>query len=161
MRRWSAASVHRMSASISPKRLPSPLALLRALCTALLFIAVSGCATANKGNQLQETQYAYSGAIRWGDFEGAYNLVDPKVRKEHPVDGLAFERYKQVQISRYSDIGTRELPDGTVERQIDIGVINRNTMAERSARYVERWRFDAEAGGWWNTSGLPDLWQGE
>lgn len=150
-----------MSAIPAPTRLPSIAVLLRALCVALLLAGLAGCATANKGNKLQETQYAFSAAIRWGDFEGAYNLIDPKIRDEHPLDALQFERYKQVQISRYADIGTQELPDGTVERQIDIGVINRNTMAERNARYVERWRFDPATGGWWNTAGLPDLWQGE
>ena len=51
--------------------------LLRCLlicCLALL----AGCPkSASKGSALDEIQYAYSAAIRWGDFEGAYNLVDP------------------------------------------------------------------------------------
>ena len=41
----------------------------------------------------------------------------------------------------------------------ELGVVNRHTQQARQARYVERWRYDAESGTWWITSGLPDLWQ--
>ena len=132
--------------------------LLRCLllcCLALL----AGCPkSASKGSALDEAQYSYSAAIRWGDFEGAWNLVDPKVRKEHPLTDIDFSRYKQVQISGYRDQGGSMTPDGEVMRDIEIGVINRNTLAERSVRYRERWRYDPEAKTWWLTSGLPDLW---
>ncbi len=43
-------------------------------------------------------------------------------------------------------------------REIEIGVINRNTLTERSVRYRERWRYDEAAQTWWLVSGLPDLW---
>ena len=133
--------------------------LLRCLllcCLALL----AGCPKthASKGSALDEVQYAYSAAIRWGDFEGAYNLVDPKVREEHPLTDVDFSRYKQVQISGYRDLGGSPLASGEVVREIEIGVINRNTLAERTVRYRERWRYDEEAKTWWLTSGLPDLW---
>lgn len=131
------------------------------LLALVALLGLAGCATADKGSKLDEIQYAYSGAIRWGDFEGAWNLIDPKYRTAHPKSDLEFERYKQVQVSRYNDVGSQTLPDGSISRQIDIGVINRNTMAERNARYVEHWRFDTEAGTWWNDAGLPDLWKGE
>ena len=136
-----------------------PRLLLRCLllcCLALL----AGCPKthASKGSALDEVQYAYSAAIRWGDFEGAYNLVDPKVREEHPLTDVDFSRYKQVQISGYRDLGGSPLASGEVTREIEIGVINRNTLAERTVRYRERWRYDEEAKTWWLTSGLPDLW---
>lgn len=125
-------------------------------CLALL----AGCPkSASKGTALEEIQYAYSAAIRWGDFEGAYNLVDPKVRKEHPLTDIDFSRYKQVQISGYSDQGGTVSPSGEVIRDIQIGVINRNTLAERTVRYRERWRYDEVAKSWWLVSGLPNLWQ--
>lgn len=133
--------------------------LLRCLllcCLALL----AGCPkSASKGTALDEVQYTYSAAIRWGDFEGAWNLVDPDVRKEHPLTDIDFSRYAQVRISGYRDRGARTTPDGQVEREIEIGVINRNTLEERSVRYRERWRYDEAAGVWWLVSGLPDLWQ--
>ena len=46
-------------------------------------------------------------------------------------------------------------------RGIEIGVINRHTLAERTLRYRERWRWDPEGGSWWIEGGLPDLWAGE
>jgi len=127
-------------------------------CLALL----AGCPkSASKGTALEELQYTYSAAIRWGDFEGAYNLVDPKVRTERPLTDIDFSRYKQVQISGYTDQGGSVTPNGEVVRDIQIGVINRNTLAERTVRYRERWRYDEAAKTWWLVSGLPDLWSGD
>lgn len=139
-----------------------PRLLLRCLllcCLALL----AGCPKthASKGAALDEVQYDYSAAIRWGDFEGAWNLVDPKVRQEKPLTEVDFSRYKQVQISAYTDLGGTVDPNGFVLREVEIGVINRNTQAVRSVRYRERWRYDEEAKTWWLVSGLPDLWQGD
>ena len=132
--------------------------LLRCLLACCL-VLLAGCPkSASKGTALDEVQYSYSAAIRWGDFEGAWNLVDPKVRKEHPLTDIDFSRYKQVQISSYRDSGGTTLGNGEVVRDIEIGVINRNTLAERSVRYRERWRYDEEARNWWLVSGLPDLW---
>ena len=135
--------------------------LLRCLllcCLALL----AGCPkSASKGTALEQLQYDYSAAIRWGDFEGAWQLVDPEQRKRQPLTDVDFSRYKQVQISGYRDRGMSTASDGAIERDIEIGVINRNTLAERTVRYTERWRYDEAAGTWWLVSGLPDLWGGE
>ena len=94
-------------------------------------------------------RYAYSAAIRWGDFEGAWHAGRPEYRKEHPLSDLELERYKQIQIAGYRDLATQTLPDGDVVRDIEIGVVNRHTLAERSPRYTERWRFDPEDKQWW------------
>ena len=130
--------------------------LLPLLAAVLL---LSGCATKmDRGSALQEAQYAWSAAIRWGDFEGAFNMLDPKLRTEHPVSELEFARYKQVQISEYRDLGA-QVRDNTAVREVRIGVVNRNTLVERQVRYTETWRYDPAAKVWWVTSGLPDLWQ--
>ena len=132
--------------------------LLRCLLLYCL-VLLAGCPkSASKGSALDEAQYTYSAAIRWGDFEGAWNLVDPEVRKAHPLTDVDFSRYKQVQISSYRDLGGTTLGNGEVVRDVEIGVINRNTLAERTVRYRERWRYDAQARNWWLVSGLPDLW---
>lgn len=132
--------------------------LLRCLLICCLAV-LAGCPkSASKGTALEEIQYAYSAAIRWGDFEGAWNLVDPEVRKARPLTDIDFSRYKQVQISGYRDQGGAVSPSGEVMRDIEIGVINRNTLAERTVRYRERWRYDEAARTWWLVSGLPDLW---
>ena len=133
--------------------------LLRCLLACCL-VLLAGCPkSASKGSALDEIQYAYSAAIRWGDFEGAYNLVDPKLREEHPLTDVDFSRSKQVQISAYRDLGGSPLASGEIVREIEIGVINRTTLAERTVRYRESWRYDEAAKTWWLTSGLPDLWK--
>ena len=138
-----------------------PRLLLRCLllcCLALL----AGCPKthASKGSALDEVQYAYSAAIRWGDFEGAWNMVDPAYRDAHPMSDLQFERYKQVQVSHYRELASSP-GESEALREIEIGVINRHTMAERTMRYTERWRYDAAKKAWWIDGGLPDFWAGE
>lgn len=123
---------------------------------------LAGCPkSASKGSALEEAQYSWSAAIRWGDFEGAWGLVDPELRKQQPITDLELSRYKQVQISTYRDVGGTVLGNGDVVRDIEIGVINRNTLAERSVRYRERWHYDEAGRVWWQMSGMPNLWQDE
>jgi hypothetical protein len=129
-------------------------------CLVLLTACASG--GGSKTDSLDRVQYAWSGAIRWGDFEGALNLIDAKERAKLSPTAVEMERYKQVQIAHYRDLGEdRDLEAGTAVRDVEIGVINRHTQAQRVVRYRERWRWDPESRGWWNTSGLPDLWQGQ
>ncbi|GAA5002633.1 hypothetical protein FNZ56_08810 [Pseudoluteimonas lycopersici] len=133
----------------------------RWLLVALLGALLAGCATGQpKMSALDSAQYAWSAAIRWGDFEGAWNLLDSEYRDKHPLTDLELSRYKQVQVSGYHELGSQVLED-RARREIEIGVINRNTMAERSLRYTEEWRYDPATKTWWVTSGLPDFWAGE
>ncbi len=130
----------------------------------LLWLALlCACATGgDKRNALQDRQDMYSKAIRWGEFEAAWSAVDPAYRSSHPKTRLEFERYNQVQVSGYSDISSEMSADGMqASREIQVGVINKHTMTERSIRYTEAWRFDPAAKQWWITSGLPDFWAGE
>ena len=127
-------------------------------CTCV--VALAGCATAGaQKGALDNLQYAYSAAIRWGDFEGAWMLVDPEYRKAHPMSDLELERYKQIQVAGYRDVAVQTLPDGDVVREIQIDLVNRHTLTERSTRYTEHWHYDAESKTWWLVGGLPDFWQ--
>lgn len=135
-----------------PRALARPLFLLLA---ATLLLA--GCATQGRERALDQAQYAWSAAIRWGDFEGAWTLVDPAYREAHPLTDLERERFKQVQISAYRDLGATVQGD-TAQRNVHVGVVNRHTLRERQLRHVEQWRWDPVAETWWITNGLPDLW---
>ncbi len=137
--------------------------LIRLLGVAVLLILAACTSPGPKqADALDQQQYAWSAAIRWGDFDGAVNLLDPQLRKASPPTALELERYKQVQISAYRDKGSSRDPEaGTAVRDIEIGVINRHTQSERTVRYRETWRWDAQAKTWWVTSGLPDLWSGQ
>ncbi|QDH71403.1 hypothetical protein FKV23_15865 [Lysobacter alkalisoli] len=132
-------------------------------CLAALVVALAACASAGpKADALNQSQYAWSGAVRWGDFEGAWGLLDPEYREQHPITELEMERYNQIQVSYYRDNGgVRDLDAGTAARDVEMGVINRHTQAERTARYKETWRWDEAAKRWWLTSGMPDFWKGQ
>ena len=111
--------------------------------------------------KLAQTQAAYVAAVRWSDFEAAENFIDPQQRQAHPLGDLQRERYRQVQVSSYRERSSSMDAEGMLERRIEMGVINRNTQAERTVLVTERWRWDPEAKRWWQMQGLPDLWQGQ
>jgi hypothetical protein len=116
--------------------------------------------TRKQTRMLTQLQEDYSKAIRWNDFEGAASLLDPEYRKVHPITDAEFSRYEQIQVTGFASLDSRVLPDGSVLRAVRIDLVNRNTLTQRSMRFTERWRYDAQAKRWWLTSGLPDFWQG-
>ena len=111
--------------------------------------------------KLAQTQAAYVAAVRWSDFEAAENFIDPQQRQAHPLGDVQRERYRQVQVSSYRERSSSMDAEGILERRIEMGVINRNTQAERTVLVTERWRWDPQAKRWWQAAGLPDLWQGQ
>jgi hypothetical protein len=126
----------------------------------VLLLAIAGSAFAGKKRSLLEkNQYAYSAAIRWGDFEGAWSMVDPKVRKDKPMTDADFSRFEQIQVTSYRDLASMSRPDGAVLREVQIEILNRNNLTQRRLRYTEVWRYDAESKNWW-IEALPDFWHG-
>lgn len=136
--------------------------MIRILLLSILVMGLSACASAG-GTQmsaLEQAQYAYSAAIRWGDIEGAWAQVDPAWKSAHPLTDIERARYKQVQVTSYKPVVSDAMGEGLALRVVEIGVVNRNTMAERNVRYEERWRYDTVSKTWLVTSGLPDFWVG-
>jgi hypothetical protein len=128
---------------------------------AALALAIGGCASSGKQRSaLERVHNAWASAMRWNDIEGAWQLVDPEVRAEQPMGELAFARYAQLQVTGYRALGGQAGQDEAL-REVEIRVVNRHSMAERTLRHTERWRWDPDAGTWWNVSGLPDFWEGE
>lgn len=130
----------------------------------LLFVLLlPGCASVGReADALDSAQYAWSAAIRWGDFEGGLTMIDPEYQRAHPITPIELARYEQVQVSSYRDVGSdRDIAAGTAVRDIEIGVVNRHTLAERTVRYREQWRWDKPASRWLLTGGLPDFWNGQ
>ena len=128
-----------------------------------VLIWLAACASAGTGKQLgalEQAQYAYSAAVRWGDLDGAWGQLDPAYKAAHPLTAIERERYAQVQVTGYKPLTSESPGEGLSMRLIEIGVVNRNTMAERTVRYEERWRYDAASKAWVVTSGLPDYWGG-
>ncbi|MGE4365863.1 hypothetical protein [Thermomonas sp.] len=137
-----------------------PRFLLRCLLLVLLpLLAWPVGAASSRRDALDQAQYAWSEAIRWGDFERAWGQVDPEVRAAHPLTDIDFSRYKQLQVAGYRDLGSSVVGGSQVQRRIEITVVNRNTQQVRTVLFQERWRFDPASKTWWQTSGLPDFWQ--
>jgi len=133
------------------------------IAAAVLFAALSstGCASGSgtRADALERALYDYSGAIRWNNFETAYEAVDPKTRKDTPLSDFELERLKQVQVTSYTVVASLPTPDGGVAREVELRVVNRHTQAERIVRVRETWRYDEEAQKWWQTEGLPSFAQ--
>jgi hypothetical protein len=109
--------------------------------------------------QLEDTQRSYDAALRWGTIEDALPFLDAEYTKEHPMSDLELRRYEQVKIASYQGGSNMSLGNGTMGRNVDVSVINKNTQQQREARVKEIWRWDAEGKRWLQASGLPDLWQ--
>ena len=129
------------------------------LLAAAALLAACSSGAGSKPDALDRTLYDYSGAIRWNNFEVAWDMVDPKVREAKPLSDFELERLKQVQITNYNLVASVTLPDGRIAREVELGVVNRHTQAERVVRVREIWRYDEEAQRWWQTEGLPVLAQ--
>lgn len=124
----------------------------------VIVLALVGCASASKKSKsLDATLYAYAGAVRWGEFERAWEMVDPQVRKEHPLSDLEWSRFAQVQITSYTVQVSGPTADGDLAQAVQIGVVSKLSQAERLVTAQERWHWDDEAKRWWLVSGFPDI----
>ncbi|AXX68867.1 hypothetical protein H9N23_20455 [Xanthomonas oryzae pv. oryzae] len=140
---------------------------MRAVITTLVLLwlaLLSGVANAGSRAQartLETTQAAYTAAVRWNDFDTAQGFVEPAYAQAHPLSDLERSRYEQIQISGYRELRVSEDPNGDLQREVELRVINRNTQAERLVRGIEIWRWNPKQKRWWLASGLPDLWKGQ
>jgi hypothetical protein len=110
-----------------------------------------------QAKQFEVVQAKYAAAIRWNEFEMAWGHVDPGFRKENPLSDLEKERFKQIQITGYEDKAQDFLPDGSIELNVEIRLVNRNTLVERIVMDTQVWRWDEKAKRWWLTTGLPSF----
>lgn len=136
--------------------------LMRILLVSML-VWLGGCASAAASKQagaLELAQREFASAMRWGHLDDAFGHLDPDWQAKHPLTAIERERYAQVQVTGYRPLNSEAPGEGLALRLIEIGVVNRHTMAERTVRYQERWRYDAASKAWVVTSGLPDLWAG-
>ncbi|GAB3043760.1 hypothetical protein [Stenotrophomonas tumulicola] len=134
------------------------------LLSGLLLVSAASLAgdiSRKQRKQLEDIQTAYASTIRWGSMEDALAYLDPEQRKADPLSEFELRRYSQLRVSSYRERSTAALPNGIVERRVEVGVININTQAERTVGVIERWRWDPDTKRWWQTNGLPDLWQGQ
>lgn len=121
-------------------------------------VLLSACASSGGlQNKLDAALYSYAGAIRWGDLGGAEAFLDPAKRAELAPKPIERERMAQLQVTGYH-VQSKEQTSSTELRQIvQITLVNRHTLVERSVIDHQVWRWDEEAKAWWLTTGLPDF----
>ncbi|MGH8030234.1 MAG: hypothetical protein ACREO3_09895 [Arenimonas sp.] len=131
---------------------------LTALILACVLALLVACAASAGGTKRTDAMTEYAAAVRWNDFDKAWDFIDPAVRAEKPLSDLERERFRQIQVTAY-DVRNRTItPDGLVlEQTVEIRLVNRNTQVERSLTDHQRWAYDPIAKIWWLTSGLPDF----
>ncbi|UWX03972.1 hypothetical protein H1235_17065 [Pseudoxanthomonas sp. NC8] len=137
---------------------------LTILLLSVVLALLAGAPRAEAGGssrKLEQAQTVYSAAMRWSDYEAAWQMVDPEIRATRPLTDLELERYRQLRVSSYREGGNGELEDGTVVRAVEVGVVNRHTWPSAWSATRERWRWDPEAKRWWQLAGLPDFWDGK
>lgn len=120
-------------------------------------LALAGCATGvgTRTETLDRTIYDYSAAIRWNNFEKAFDAVAPEAREKRPLTSFELERMKQSQVVGYTVVSAGPTPDGGVVRDVELRLVNVHTQAERVMRTRETWRYDEAAQRWWQEDGLP------
>lgn len=121
-------------------------------------LALGGCATDKRNDDLTTTLNAYASEVRWGDFNGALKFLDPKELEAHPIPALEMARYEQYKVSEYDD-GTPPTAGGKfeVKQVVKINLVNVHTQKERVVTDHQTWRYDEVAKHWYLVTGLPDI----
>ncbi|MBS0456804.1 MAG: hypothetical protein JSS44_05685 [Proteobacteria bacterium] len=127
-----------------------------ALAGIVLALAACGGIKPSQDRAQELTLYDFTSAMRWGDFNAAYDFVDPETKKDHPLTDLERERFKQVEVAGYEVVANVQGTD-TIDRKIKLDLVNRNTQIPRTVTYHEHWRWDPTLKHWWLSSGLPDI----
>ena len=120
-------------------------------------LALAGCATGvgTRADALDRTIYDYSAAVRWNNFELAFEAIAPEAREKRPLTSFELERMKQSRVVGYTVVSAGPTPDGGVVRDVELRLVNVHTQAERVMRTRETWRYDEAAERWWQEDGLP------
>jgi uncharacterized protein YceK len=123
---------------------------------ALLLLA--GCATLQKKDSLRDqTLEGYGAALRWGDFQSAWQYVDPAVRAARPLTDQQKALYNTVRVAEYDAAGPMATGPDTIEQTATIGLIVKSSQRVYSVMDHQTWQWDAQAKRWWLESGLPDI----
>ena len=130
----------------------------RILITACTLLLLAGCATLQRKDQLRdETLDGYAAALRWGDFQSAWNYVDPAVRSAHPLTTQQKALYNTVRVAQYDASGPAATGPDTVQQTAQISLIVKSSQSVYSVLDHQTWRWDAQAKHWWLETGLPDI----
>jgi hypothetical protein len=127
----------------------------RFLLVALLALLLAACG--GMPHKKVDMVAEYGNAVRWSDWDTAWNFVDPAKRASVTLPEAEIERLKDVKVTGYA-VRTRDpQPDGTVKQTVEIRYVDQATQREVSMRDQQVWRTDDDGEHWWITTGLPQF----
>ena len=130
----------------------------RIVIAGAVLLLLAGCATLQNKNTLRDdTLDSYAAALRWGDFQGAWNYVDPAVRAAHPLTPELKALYNTVRVAQYDAEGVAATDPDTIQQTAQISLIVKSSQRVYSVLDHQTWHWDANAKHWWLESGLPDI----
>jgi hypothetical protein len=137
-------------------KMPRMNTLMRGILLSGLVVFVGACGVGKPDAYKRDrTLYAYSSAIRWGDFETAQTFIEPDKRDKLRPSSIDQQRYAQVQVVGYDVRGLDQPTEDEIHQTVEIRLVNRHTQVERSVLDRQEWHWDAEEKRWWLTTGLP------
>lgn len=123
-----------------------------------VLLMLAGCATLQqKDKQRDETLESYAAALRWGDFQGALEYVDPMVRAAHPLTPEQKALYATVRVAQYNASAPVDAGTNTIRQSAQITLIVNSSQRVYTVLDHQTWRWDENAKHWWLESGLPDI----
>jgi len=124
----------------------------------ILILAISACANPKRDKSFEVSIKNMEKLIRWSEFEGAMNMIDPEYLAKNPITQLDVERLKQFRVTGYTVTQHEMNAENTLYRQqVLLQMYNTHNPVERSTRWNQEWRYNAETNRWTMFSGLPDL----
>jgi hypothetical protein len=126
-----------------------------ALLLASLMLLLSACATppGAKVDMIGD----YGNAVRWSDWDQAWQYIDPATRKSLVLPGEEQDRLHNIKVTGYTIRTSEPQEDGTLVQIVEIHYVDQATQRERSVRSREVWRTDDDGKHWWLTTGLPQF----
>lgn len=124
---------------------------------ALWALALATACNTTRSDGLDWALYQYSATVRWEGIPAAIDYVDPALRAEQAMSSLELSRLAQYRVTGYQVLSSIEDAEGHRIQQVQIALVNKNTLSERVIGHREIWRYDEQAKRWWLTSGLPRL----
>jgi len=99
----------------------------------------------------------FGNAVRWSDWDMAWQFIDPATRKSLVLPGDQQDRLANIKVTGYQVRTSEPQEDGTLLQVVEIHYIDQGTQVERSMRSRQIWRTDDEGEHWWLTTGMPEF----
>ncbi|NCA69891.1 MAG: hypothetical protein EOM91_07245 [Sphingobacteriia bacterium] len=116
---------------------------------------IGGCATIERDRQMVALDMAtrgYQAALRWGDYERAFNQLQPSQREQKGLPPA----FANLRVVGY-DLVQRPVmhADGSAVQTVVIDYVFEDTQIARRLTDRQTWHWDEVNRTWWLHSGLP------